>query len=39
MDIPYNRTVYKLCKERFAQDPFVPMTEEEVLAEVNKAKK
>ncbi|MGI6702146.1 MAG: ketopantoate reductase family protein [Christensenellales bacterium] len=39
VDIPYNRTVYKLCKDRFYKDPFVPMTEEEVLAEVIKAKK
>ena len=31
VDIPYNRIVYRLCKERFYQDPFVPMTEEEVL--------
>lgn len=39
VDIPYNRTVYRLCKDRFYQDVFVPMTEEEVLAEVNKVKK
>lgn len=38
VSIPYNATVYKLCKERFAQDPFVPMTEEEVLVEVKKIK-
>jgi 2-dehydropantoate 2-reductase len=36
VDIPYNSTVYRLCKERFYQDPFVPMTEEEVLNEVRK---
>ncbi|HOK82368.1 MAG: 2-dehydropantoate 2-reductase [Clostridiales bacterium] len=36
MDIPYNRAVYKLCKEKFNRHPFVPMTEEEVLAEVRK---
>jgi ketopantoate reductase len=34
--IPYNKTVYELCKVRFAADPFVPMTEEEVLKEVEK---
>lgn len=38
VNIPYNRAVYKLCKERFYQDPFVSMTEEEVLAEVKKLK-
>lgn len=36
MAAPYNRTVYELCKKRFAADPFVPMTEEEVLEEVKK---
>lgn len=36
VDIPYNRIVYRLCKERFYQDPFVPMTEEEVLKEIKK---
>ncbi|HPD01985.1 MAG TPA: ketopantoate reductase C-terminal domain-containing protein, partial [Clostridia bacterium] len=36
VDIPYNRTVYELCKKKFAEEVFVPMTEEEVLAEVRK---
>ncbi len=34
--IPYNRTVYRLCKDRFYREQFLPMTEEEVLAEIEK---
>ncbi|NCA92452.1 ketopantoate reductase family protein [bacterium] len=36
VNIPYNETVYELCKVRFNMDPFVPMTEDEVLSEVKK---
>jgi 2-dehydropantoate 2-reductase len=37
MKAPFNRTIYRLCRERFARSPFVPMSEEEVWAEVQKA--
>ncbi len=36
VDIPYNKTVYRLCKIKFNAETFVPMTEEEVLEEVKK---
>lgn len=36
--VPYNKTVYELCKKRFSEVPFVPMTEEQVLKEVKNNK-
>jgi 2-dehydropantoate 2-reductase len=33
---PYNRTVYDLCREKFAATPFVPMDETEVWEEIRK---
>jgi 2-dehydropantoate 2-reductase len=36
MPAPYNRTVYDLCRKRFAVKPFVPMDETEVWKEIEK---
>lgn len=33
--VPYNREVYRLCKERFAKTPFEPMSIEEVVKAVS----
>ena len=34
--VPYNQTIYDLCRERFAQEPFEPMDVRDVWAEVKK---
>ena len=34
--VPYNRTVYDLCRQRFARQPFEPMSVHEVWAEVRR---
>jgi len=36
VDAPYNRTVYELCREKFARPEFQPMDVEEVWKEVSK---
>jgi 2-dehydropantoate 2-reductase len=33
---PYNRTIYDLCKKKFAETPFVPMDETAVWREIEK---
>ncbi len=33
---PYNRTVYELCRQRFAASPFEPMDVRDVLAAVER---
>ena len=39
MKIPYNRTIYDLCKERFEKvDTFQPLAIEEVFSRVKKIK-
>jgi 2-dehydropantoate 2-reductase len=34
---PYNRTIYRLCKERFGNPDFEPLDERDVLAEVRRS--
>ncbi len=36
MPAPYNRTIYEICRKRFAKTPFVPMDETEVWKEIGK---
>ncbi len=33
---PYNRTIYEICRKRFAKTPFVPMDETAVWREIQK---
>jgi len=36
MRAPYNRTIYEICKKRFAKTPFTPMDETEVWRAIQK---
>jgi len=36
LDVPYNRTIYKLCEENFAKIPYKPLNVERVYNEIKK---